>query len=297
MATQNAFIKGYNSRKIATQLKNQNLSAGERDKLFIELEKSGKGYKGLLHHGDVEFDTARDDRGNSFDESILGFDGLYDVHIPYDTILPTGAIVVGGRKVTLEKDGNTGSSTEKSLFKFKKRVEPRANALIAYTHKPGASFSECLTTSANYFTQTQCTLTQCLGAKIIRHSEVNTGNFELEISDKYELAYVRFANAYYRAMRLLEIVERHKHDKLTSNEKMQLRCIRDSARIMYNRALYNFLDAYEILESVQRDKIKHDVARDSRTLDLNQHLNKWKEAISTMNATKSAYTSKGNPEK
>lgn len=297
MATQNTFIKGYNGKKIASQLKNQNLSAQEREKLFIELEKSGTGYKGLLHHGDVEFDTARDDRNNLYDESILGFDSLYDVHIPYDTILPTGAVVVGGRKVTLDKGASANEQSKTSLFKFKKRVEPRANALIAYTYKPGASFSECLTTSANYFTQTQCTLTQCLGAKIVRHSEVNTGNFELEISDEYELAYVRFANAYYRALRLLEIVERHKHDKLTSNEKMQLRCIRDSARIMYNRALYNFLDAYETLESTQRNKIKHEVARDSKTLNLNQHFNKWKNAISAMNVTKSAYTSKDTPEK
>lgn len=271
MKVQNKIMQHFNGKKIANQLKKTNLPNGEREKLLIELEKNGTGFESILHHGDVEFDTARSDKNIDIDENIRNFDSLYDVHISKDDILPTGAIIVGCRKVTIDNS---------------KKNAPRANALIAYTHKKGAPFSECLSTSVNYYTQNKCTLTECLGAKVVRYSEINAENFVDVYADEYEIAYTRFANAYYRATRMLEIVELHKNEKLTHNEKMQLKSIYDSARIMYNRSLYDLIDAYDDIGHSQREKIKHSIARDSKKLDLKLHLMKWKKEVLSIDATK-----------
>lgn len=284
MEVQNKIIQHFNGKKIANQLKKTNLPNDEREKLLIELEKSGAGYESILHHGDVEFDTAMSDKNIDFDENIRNFDSLYDVHISKDDILPTGAIIVGGRKVVVDNAKN--NANDKNILNFKKNDAPRVNALIAYTYKKGATFSECLSNSVNYYTQNKCTLTECLGAKVVRYSEINAGNFADEYADKYEIAYTRFANAYYRATRMLEIVELHKNEKLTHNEKMQLKSIYDSARIMYNRSLYDLIDAYDDIGHSQREKIKHSIARDSKKLDLKLHLMKWKKEVLSIDATK-----------
>lgn len=286
MEVQNKIIQHYNGKKIANQLKKSNLSSVERDKLLIELEKSGAGYAGVLHHNDVKFDTEIDSENMAFDENMRNFDYLYNVHVKSDTILPTGAIVVGGRKVFVDNDDEKESCDSKEMLNLKKNNTPSANALIAYVYKKDAPFSECLLTSANYYTQNQCTLTQCLGAKVVRHSEVDTENFEFEFGDAFEVAYVRFSNAYYRAMRLLEIVERHQHEKLTPDEKTQLKSIYDSARIMYNRALFNLLDECDCIGSTQLNKLKYEIVRDSKKLKLKLHINKWKNAVNSINSVK-----------
>ena len=282
MDIQKKFINKYNGKKIANQLKKANLSAKEHDDLLTELEKIGAGYEGVLHHSDIEFDTQRNEKYEDCDEDISNFDNSLNFSISKDDILPTGAIIVGVQKVAI--DDGTEKTPQKKTLKLDAPYKPRVDALIAYTYKKGAPFSECLSTSVNYYTQNKCTLTQCLGAKVVRHSEVNAENFNLVVGDDYELAYTRFANSYYRAMRLLDIVNLHKNEKLSEKERNQLKLIYSSARIIYNRALFNLISADDGFDQRQAYKMRREIVEDSKKLNLKSHIQKWKSNMITISS-------------
>lgn len=283
MSIHNKLINMYNGKKIATKLKKSNLTPIERNDLLTKLEKIGAGYESILHHSDIKFDIYQNRRYSNCDESIDFFCSSLYFMISKEDILPTGAIIVGVRKVLIREE-TKDYEPRKYLRLFDDDVLPHVDALVAYTPKKGAPFRECISTSVNYYTQNKCTLSQALGAKVINHSEINAENYNFEVGDAYETAYVRFTNAYYRAMRLLNIVELHKNEPLSISEKNQLKSIYSSARIIFNRALFDLISAHGGFDTMQAEKMRREIVADSKSLKLKAHINKWKNEMVTINA-------------
>ncbi len=288
MKIQSNFIKKYKEKKRASQLlaklNDPDLPPKERDALLIELEQSGKDYEGILYHGDVKFDTKFSVKNGTLDRDIPLFDTVYSESLDaFNGVFPTGSIVVGGCIISNDKNK---MSTEMVPICPTTEAKSQKYALVTFIYKRGARLRDCFTISTNYYTQNKCTLSQCVGTKIVRHSEVNAENFETEFIDNNEEAYIRFGNAYYRAMRLLDVVELYRGVDLTYDERKQLKMIQDTARIIFNRAIYNLVDTHTELNPQYANSIKRSAYIDVKKLPSKLHFNKWKNAMLALNTVK-----------